>query len=131
MYTKGSLKPKQASRRCSRVSGSDFSLIQCILFTLEENDLHPCYKPADPSKPPNPIGLDLPLASLIGIARKRKKILTCTQETIRAKLETTRLIHRHQMTTTRHAKALTKAIELISLLALSFSTISMILAILS
>jgi hypothetical protein len=31
--------------------------------------------------------LDLPLASLIGIAGKRKKLLTCTQESIRAKLE--------------------------------------------
>jgi hypothetical protein len=31
--------------------------------------------------------LDLPLTTLIGITGKRKKILTCTQETIRAKLE--------------------------------------------
>jgi hypothetical protein len=33
------------------------------------------------------IGLDHPLASLINIAEKRKKLLTYTQETIRAKLE--------------------------------------------
>jgi hypothetical protein len=33
------------------------------------------------------IGLDLSLTPLIGITRKRKKILTCTQETTRAKLE--------------------------------------------
>jgi hypothetical protein len=33
------------------------------------------------------IGLDLPLASLINIAEKRKKLLTCTQETTRAKLD--------------------------------------------
>jgi hypothetical protein len=33
------------------------------------------------------IGLDLPLASFIGITKKKKKILTCTQDTIRAKLE--------------------------------------------
>jgi hypothetical protein len=54
------------------------------------------------------IGLDLPLASFIGIAGKRKKLLTCTQETTRAKLErlcSTRLIHGDQKTTTRHAKA--------------------------
>jgi hypothetical protein len=80
---------------------------------------------------PTLIGFDLPLASLIGVAKKRKKILTSTQETTGAKLETTRLIHHHQTTTTRHAKALSKTIELISLLAPTFSTISMILAILS
>jgi hypothetical protein len=69
---------------------------------------------------PTLIGLDLPLASLIDIAKKRKKILTCTQETTRAKLERLRssgLIHHGQMTTTIHAKVLSKAIELISLLA--------------
>jgi hypothetical protein len=32
-------------------------------------------------------GLDLSLASLVGIADKRKKLLTGTQETIGAKLE--------------------------------------------
>jgi hypothetical protein len=36
---------------------------------------------------PTLIGLDLPLASLIGIVGERKKIVTCTQETTRAKLE--------------------------------------------
>jgi hypothetical protein len=66
------------------------------------------------------IGLDLPLASLINIAGKRKKLLTCTQETTGAKLERlrlVRLIHGDQKTTTRHAKALSKAKGLISLLA--------------
>jgi hypothetical protein len=41
--------------------------------------------------------LDLPLASLVGIAGKRRKLLTCTQETTRAKLErlrSARLIRR-------------------------------------
>jgi hypothetical protein len=33
------------------------------------------------------IGLDLPLTTIIGIAGKRKQLLTCTQETTRAKLE--------------------------------------------
>jgi hypothetical protein len=33
------------------------------------------------------IGLDLLLATIVGIAEKRKKLLTCTQETTRAKLE--------------------------------------------
>jgi hypothetical protein len=36
---------------------------------------------------PTLIGLDLPLASVVGIIRKREKLLTCTQETTRAKLE--------------------------------------------
>jgi hypothetical protein len=40
-----------------------------------------------PVRHPTLIGLDLPLASLVGIIDKRKKLLTCTQETIRAKLE--------------------------------------------
>jgi hypothetical protein len=33
------------------------------------------------------IDLDLPLTTLIGIVGKRKKLLTCTQETTRVKLE--------------------------------------------
>jgi hypothetical protein len=35
---------------------------------------------------PTLISLDLTLASLVGIAGKRKKLLTCTQMTTRAKL---------------------------------------------
>jgi hypothetical protein len=64
--------------------------------------------------------LDLLLASLIGIVEKRKKLLTCTQETTRAKLErlrSARLIHGDQKTTTRQAMTLSKAKGLISLLA--------------
>jgi hypothetical protein len=73
-----------------------------------------------PVRCPTLIGLDLPLATIIGTAEKRKKLLTCTQETIRAKLErlcSARLIHDDQKTTTRHAMALSKAKGLISLLA--------------
>jgi hypothetical protein len=69
---------------------------------------------------PTLIGLDLPLTSLVGITGKREKLLTYTQETIRAKFEqlrSARLIHDDQKTTTRHAKALSKAKQLISLLA--------------
>jgi hypothetical protein len=36
---------------------------------------------------PTLIGLDLPLTALIGIVGKRKQILTCTQETTKAKFE--------------------------------------------
>jgi hypothetical protein len=75
---------------------------------------------------PTVVGLDLPLTALDGIASKRKQILTYTQETTRAKLErlpSARLIHSDQHITTRHAKALLKTKELISLLATSLSTI--------
>jgi hypothetical protein len=58
--------------------------------------------------------VDLPLPTLIDIVRKRKKLLTCTQDTTRAKLE---------MITTRHAMALIKTNELIRLLARTLSTI--------
>jgi hypothetical protein len=75
---------------------------------------------------PTLIGLDLPLPTLVNIVRKRKKLVTCTQDTTRAKLEwlrSTRLIHSDQKVTTRHAKALNKSNELISLLATRLSTI--------
>jgi hypothetical protein len=72
------LKPKHDSRRYFRVSGSDFSFVQCILFTLEENDLHWHSKAADPSMASTLISFDLPLATLVGTAEKRKKVLTCT-----------------------------------------------------
>jgi hypothetical protein len=73
-----------------------------------------------PVRSPTLIGLDFLLTTLNGIAGKRKKLLTCTQETVRAKLERLRLaklIHSDQKTTTRHAMALSKAKRLISLLA--------------
>jgi hypothetical protein len=57
-------------------------------------------------------GLNLPLASLIGITGNRKKLLTCTQETTRPKLErlcSARLIHGDQKTITRHAMTLSWA----------------------
>jgi hypothetical protein len=40
-----------------------------------------------PVRCPNLIDLDLPLASLVSITGKRKKLLTCIHETTRAKLE--------------------------------------------
>jgi hypothetical protein len=73
-----------------------------------------------PVRCPTLIGLDLPLTTFIGITGKSKKLLTCTQETTRAKLEqlcSVRLIHGGQKTTSRHTTALSKAKGLISLLA--------------
>jgi hypothetical protein len=73
-----------------------------------------------PVRCPTLNGLDLPLATFIGIAAKRKKLLTSTHETTRAKLErlrSVRLVHSDQKTTTRYPMALSKAIGLISLLA--------------
>jgi hypothetical protein len=40
-----------------------------------------------PVRCPTLIGLELPLASFVGITEKRKKLLTCTLETTGAKLE--------------------------------------------
>jgi hypothetical protein len=40
-----------------------------------------------PVRSPTLIGLDIPLTTLIGIAGKRKQLLTCAQKTTRAKLE--------------------------------------------
>jgi hypothetical protein len=73
------------------------------------------------------IGLDFPLTTLIGITEKRKQFLTYTQKTTRAKLErlcSVRLIQDDQKITSRHAKALNKTNELISLLATRLSTIN-------
>jgi hypothetical protein len=75
---------------------------------------------------PTLLGLDFPLTTLVGIAKKKKQFLTCTQNTIRAKLEwlcSARLIQGDQKITTRHAKALNKIKELISLLASRLRTI--------
>jgi hypothetical protein len=72
-----------------------------------------------PVRNPTLISLDLPEETLSGIAGKRKKLLTCTQEIIREKSERLRLaslIHSDHKTTTRHAMALSKAKGLISLL---------------
>jgi hypothetical protein len=69
---------------------------------------------------PTLISLDLPLTILVGIIEKRKKLLTYTQETVRAKLErlhSARLIYGDQKTTIGHAMALSKAKGIISLLA--------------
>jgi hypothetical protein len=65
-----------------------------------------------PIRCPTLLGLDLPPTTLVGIAGKRKQLLTCTQETTRAKFErlrSTRLTHDDQKTTTRHAMVLSKA----------------------
>jgi hypothetical protein len=73
-----------------------------------------------PVRRPTLTSLDLPLVSFVNIVDKRKKLLTCTQETTRAKLErlrSARLIYGNQKATTRHEKVLSKAKGLISLLA--------------
>jgi hypothetical protein len=73
------------------------------------------------------ISLDLLLTALIGITRKRKRILTCTLEIARAKperLRSARLIHGDQTITTRHARDLNKTKEPISLLASRLGTVT-------
>jgi hypothetical protein len=115
------LKPKDASKDILEFAEAGITLVQCILFILEGNPSISTLSLRIPVQCPTLIGLNLPLASLIGIAEKKKKLLTCTPETTRAKLEqlcSARFIHGGQKTTTRHAKALSKAKGLISLLAL-------------
>jgi hypothetical protein len=61
---------------------------------------------------PTLLGLNFPLTTLIGIIRKRKQFLTCTQKTTRVKLErlrSARLIQGGEKITTRHAKSLNMA----------------------
>jgi hypothetical protein len=60
---------------------------------------------------PTLIGLDFPLTTLVGIAGKRKQFLTCTQKTVKSKLErlrSARLIQGDQKITSRHAEVLTR-----------------------
>jgi hypothetical protein len=79
-----------------------------------------------PVRYPTLIGLNLPLITHVGITGKRKQFLTFTKQTTRAMLErlrSARLIHGDQKITTRHAMALNKTNELISLIAPTLSTI--------
>jgi hypothetical protein len=79
-------------------------------FTLEGSELHrTTYAYESPIENLALIGLDLSLIALVDIARRRRNILTCTQDkTTKVKLErlrSARLIHRDQMATNfRHAK---------------------------
>jgi hypothetical protein len=64
-----------------------------------------------PVRSPTLIGLDFPLTTLVGIAGKRKQLLTCTQKAARAKLErlrSARLIQGDQKITSRHAEVSTR-----------------------
>jgi hypothetical protein len=72
------LKPKDASKDRTEFAEVVSLVDQNILFALEENGIHQCSKPEDPSTVPILIGLDLPLTTLISIAGKRKKLITCT-----------------------------------------------------
>jgi hypothetical protein len=83
-----------------------------------------------PVRRPALIVLNLPLTTLVGIIEKRK-ILTCLQDTTRAKLErlrSARLIHRDQTIMNRHANNLNKTNELISLLATILSIVKHVIS---
>jgi hypothetical protein len=81
------LKPKDSSKHISEFAKAEITLIQNILFALEENVIHQRSKPEDPSMVLNPHQFRPLNDNLIDIAGKKKKLLTCTQETTRAKLE--------------------------------------------
>jgi hypothetical protein len=98
----------------------EITLIQYILFALEENAIYQCSKPEDPSTVPNPHQFGPPTSILRRYRRKEKKLLTSTHETARAKVErlrSGRYMHGDQKTTTRYAMTLSKPKGLISLLA--------------
>jgi hypothetical protein len=80
------LKPKLCFKRYYRVCRSDFSHDQNILFALEENASIGAPSLMIPVRRPTLIDLVLPLATLIGITRKMKQLLTYTQDTTRASL---------------------------------------------
>jgi hypothetical protein len=104
------LKPKDHSKDISEFTEAEITLVQYILFALEENAIHQRSKP-EAVRCPTLISLDLPLATFIGITGKKNKLLACTQETTRAKLErlrSARFIRSDQKTTTRHPMALNK-----------------------
>jgi hypothetical protein len=48
------LKPKDASKDILEFAEVEITLVQNTLFSLEENVIHQCSKPEDPSTVPNP-----------------------------------------------------------------------------
>jgi hypothetical protein len=48
------LKPKDALKDISEFVEAEITLVQYILFALEENTIHQCSKPEDPRMLPNP-----------------------------------------------------------------------------
>jgi hypothetical protein len=63
-----------------------------------------------PVRSPTLIGFDIPLTTLVGIAGRRKLLLTYTQKAARAKLErlhSARLIQGDQKITSQHAEVST------------------------
>jgi hypothetical protein len=106
------LKPKDASKDISEFAEAKNTLVQYILFVLKENVIHQHSKPEDPNAVSNPHQFGPPTDIPRRHRRNRKKLLTCTQETTRAKLErlcSAKLIHGDQKIATRHAIALSKA----------------------
>jgi hypothetical protein len=81
------LKPKNASKDISEFAEVEIPLVQYNLFVLEENVVHQRSKSEDLSTVSNPHRFVPPTATLDGIAEKKKKLLTCTQEITRAKLK--------------------------------------------
>ena len=107
-FTKG--EAQNALQKIIRVCGS-------VCLSRQAHALRPRreWAPSDdlhlrvPVGNPALLGLDLPLTALVGVARRRRKILICTQiKTTRAKLErlrSARLIRRDpKATNSRHAR---------------------------
>jgi hypothetical protein len=61
--------------------------VQNILFAIKENIIHGTPSLRIPVQSPIFIGLNFSLTTLVGIASKRKQLLTCIWKITRAKLE--------------------------------------------
>jgi hypothetical protein len=81
------LKPKHASKDISDLVEAETLSFSTFSSPYKRMSSIVALSQRIPIWRPTLIGLDLPLASLVGITRKRKELLTCTQETTRANLE--------------------------------------------
>jgi hypothetical protein len=87
MYTKDCLKPKDASKDSSELPNVVSLIVRNIFLSSKRMPSISALSLRIPVRCPTLIGLDLPLATFVGIVEKQKKLLTSTQEITRAKLE--------------------------------------------
>jgi hypothetical protein len=73
------MKQKDSWKDISEFAEAEITLVHYILCALEEIAIHQRSKLEDPSTVPNPDWFRPPTVTFVGIARKRKKLLTCTQ----------------------------------------------------
>jgi hypothetical protein len=126
------LKQKHASRDVSEFAEVISLNVQYILFILEENVLYQRSKPTGPSMASNPHrfepSTDTPSSASPERGRRSSPAHKRQQEKSLSDYAQQDLSIVTQRITTRHAKALNKANELISLLAPTLSTIKHVIS---